>query len=73
MNKCIRCHLPTMYDNLICEICRQEDHNDYDDDCEEVEFIPCDKCDGHPACEDYGCAYEHGLGGMVKRPGTPWA
>lgn len=34
---------------------------------EEVEFIRCDKCDGHDACEDFGCAYEHGLGRMVKK------
>jgi hypothetical protein len=20
------------------------------------------KCDGYPACEDFGCAFEHGLG-----------
>lgn len=31
------------------------------------EFIPCSKCDGHPACEDFGCAYELGLGRMVRR------
>lgn len=36
------------------------------EDFEEVEFIPCSKCDGHPACEDYGCAIKLGLGRMVK-------
>lgn len=42
----------------------QDDENfDYDED----EFIPCDKCDGHPACEDFGCAYELGLGRMAKK------
>lgn len=32
-----------------------------DDDIEEIEFIPCDKCDGHPACEDFGCAIKLGV------------
>lgn len=38
-----------------------------DDDWEEEEFIPCEHCDGHPACEDFGCAIALGLGRMVKR------
>ena len=38
-----------------------------DDDFNEEEFIPCSKCDGHPACEDFGCAYEAGLGRMVNK------
>lgn len=42
---------------------------DFFDDEEENEFIPCDKCDGHPACEDFGCAIELRLGRMVKRRG----
>ena len=33
----------------------------------ENEFVPCSKCDGHPACEDFGCAFELGLWKMVKR------
>lgn len=41
-----------------------EDLEDDDSD----EFIPCDKCDGHDACADFGCAFELGLGRMVKRP-----
>ncbi len=40
------------------------DDEDYND---EIEFNPCSKCDGHPACEDFGCAYELGLGRMVKK------
>jgi hypothetical protein len=31
------------------------------DDYDESEFIACDKCDGHPACEDFGCAIEAGI------------
>lgn len=38
--------------------------DDYDD---EDEFVPCSKCDGHPACEDHGCAFKLGLGKMVKK------
>ncbi|GEM_PF-2601408 len=29
------------------------------------QFQPCERCDGHDACWDYGCAYEHGLGHLV--------
>jgi hypothetical protein len=38
-----------------------------DDQDDELEFVPCSKCDGHPACEDFGCAYELGLSKMVKK------
>lgn len=34
---------------------------------EESEFVPCDKCDGHDACEDFGCAIELGLGKMLNK------
>lgn len=40
---------------------------DFDDFEEEEDFKPCDKCDGHDACLDFGCAFELGLGRMVKR------
>lgn len=40
---------------------------DDDFDLDEAEFIPCSECDGHPACEDFGCAIELGLGRMVKK------
>lgn len=43
------------------------EHNFEED---ETEFIPCDKCDGHPACEDFGCAFKLGLGRMVKKDRT---
>lgn len=33
-----------------------------DDDYEERQrFEPCQHCDGHDACYDYGCAVEHGI------------
>lgn len=38
-----------------------------DSDEEESEFIPCERCDGHPACEDFGCAIKHGLERMVGK------
>lgn len=37
------------------------DEDDFDD-----EFMPCEKCDGHDACADFGCAIALGLGRMVK-------
>lgn len=38
---------------------------------DEDEFIPCSRCDGHPACEDFGCAFECGCGHLVKKiPGN---
>lgn len=40
---------------------------DDSDGLEEEEFIPCDECDGHPACEDFGCAIVLGLGHLVKK------
>lgn len=38
---------------------------DYEDDSDD--FIPCSKCDGHDACEDFGCAIELGLERMVRK------
>jgi len=44
---------------------------DEDDYSDEDEFIPCSRCDGHDACADFGCAFEHGLGHMVQQePGS---
>ncbi|HEV3223918.1 MAG TPA: hypothetical protein VGZ90_13610 [Puia sp.] len=37
---------------------------------DEEEFIPCLECDGHPACADFGCAIDLGLGRMVKKNNT---
>ncbi len=40
---------------------------------DEIEFQFCDKCDGHDACADFGCAIEAGLGHLVKRdPSFNW-
>ncbi len=49
-----------------------KDLPDYEDKgLEEPEFIYCSKCDGHPACEDFGCAIELGLRRMVKKDIPP--
>jgi hypothetical protein len=50
-----------------CKSCGCKDSNSFFDDMEEDYFTPCDKCDGHDACEDFGCAIEAGLSKMVKK------
>ncbi len=47
-----------------------ENQKELEDD--EKEFNPCSKCDGHPACEDFGCAIELGLARMVKKNNPFW-
>jgi hypothetical protein len=44
---------------------KEPDDPEYYDD--EFDFMPCSKCDGHHACEDFGCAYELGIGRMVQK------
>jgi hypothetical protein len=70
--KCKDCGSPTIGDNLICDSCRQRREEFYGDDDldDETEFIPCELCDGHPACEDFGCAFELGCGHLVKQDHT---
>ena len=45
-----------------------DDPDEFED---EIEFIPCDQCDGHDACADFGCAIAAGLGRLVKKE-NPW-
>ena len=40
-----------------------QDYDDYEDG---FDFEYCSKCDGHPACEDYGCAFKAGVGHLVQ-------
>lgn len=42
---------------------RQENKCGYEDLDYEVEdeFTPCSGCDGHDACEDFGCAIKSGI------------
>lgn len=35
---------------------------------DEPVFNRCSDCDGHDACEDFGCAIKQGLGHMVQQP-----
>lgn len=47
------------------------DPEDFWDDPDGPEFVPCPLCDGHPACEDFGCAFELGCGHLVRKdPGN---
>lgn len=56
-----------------CEGCGCEEFWDGDDDFDEEDFIACDKCDGHDACADFGCAFELGVGHLVKKdPTADW-
>lgn len=38
-----------------------------DDDELDFEFNPCSECDGHPACEEFGCAFKLVLGHLVNK------
>lgn len=76
-------HANRDHTKTICRECKEEedssdndlqdkqdpwpDEEDIINDIEEDEFIPCDKCDGHDACEDFGCAFELGLGHLVNK------
>lgn len=53
-----------------CEGCGCDEHweeGERDDDYDYEEFKECSECDGHPACEDFGCAIKAGLGHLVKK------
>lgn len=51
--------------------CSNNPIDEWDDLNDDEEFIPCSRCDGYPACEDFGCAYALGLGRLVsKEPGA---
>lgn len=43
---------------------------EFDDD--DNEFQRCSKCDGHDACEDFGCAFKAGLGHLVENDDLPF-
>lgn len=44
--------------------------DDFDED--DSEFQRCSKCDGHDACEDFGCAFKSGLGHLVENDDLPF-
>lgn len=57
----------------LCYCCQGFEGGGSDDSDELPEFEPCSRCDGHPACEESGCAYELGLGHLVQSdPGQDW-
>lgn len=39
-----------------------------DDGDDEDDFQRCSECDGHDACEDFGCAITAGLGHLLQKP-----
>lgn len=45
----------------------EEEYDDYNDD-DDYDFQECYECDGHPSCEDFGCAIKAGLGHLLKNP-----
>lgn len=68
IDDCIVSKTPKSCEGCGCEqFAEDQGWNDDNWDDDEDEFIPCSKCDGHPACEDHGCAFEHGLGRLVHR------
>jgi hypothetical protein len=50
-----------------CEGCGCDDLEEWDDIDDEEEFKECTECDGHPACEDFGCAIKAGIRKLVKK------
>lgn len=68
------CDREYRYENRTCSTCGGEFWNGGTsctcDNEDEDDFKPCDKCDGHDACRDFGCAIEAGLGHMVKKEPT---
>ena len=38
----------------------------YEESEDYPEFEECSRCDGHPACEDFGCAFKLGCGHLVQ-------
>lgn len=69
IDDCIVCKTPANCESCGCEemfeddsIIDPDDDNDYEPD-----FVPCSSCDGHAACEDFGCAIKLGLEHMVKK------
>lgn len=68
MENCAVCkkYLPTqgLQEQGMCNECDDRTHDvsiSFED-----EFKECSDCDGHPACEDFGCAFENGCGHLVN-------
>ena len=53
------------------EACNEQNWQDEFEDGE-YEFERCSKCDGHDACEDFGCAFKLGVGNLVNDDDLPF-
>lgn len=54
-----------------CEHCFDRLYGEKDEEYEEEDdFTPCNRCDGHDACRDFGCAIDLGIGKMVRNEPT---
>lgn len=63
---CDRCE--EVIDERHASYCKCPDCDPYGlDNDEEDSWKPCSECDGHDACRDFGCAFKHGLGHLVKK------
>ena len=69
-NRCRECgtklHGKNAIDVGYCIPCYNMMMADPEDD--EDDFQRCGSCDGHDACEDFGCAIKAGLGHMLQNP-----
>lgn len=68
-NRCRECGTKLIGKNAIdvgyCLSCYNMMMSDPDD---EDDFERCSECDGHDACEDFGCAIKAGLGHLLQKP-----
>lgn len=69
-NRCRECGTKLIGKNAIdvgyCLSCYNIMMDDPEDD--DDEFQPCNDCDGHDACADFGCAIKSGLGNLLQKP-----
>jgi hypothetical protein len=59
IDDCIVSKTPKRCEGCGCEEFAKDqgwDEDDFGDD--EYEFEPCSRCDGNPACEDFGCKFK---------------
>jgi hypothetical protein len=71
-DKCRECGTQLFGKNAIdvgyCIPCFNIMMSDDEEEEDEEDFEPCDECDGHDACEDFGCAIKAGLGHLLNNP-----
>jgi len=68
-DRCRMCGTKLIGKNAIdvgyCIPCYNIEMADYEED---EDFQRCSECDGHDACEDFGCAIKSGLGHLIQKP-----